>query len=319
MSDNRLTVFPIKHQKLCYLYKKQLACFWKAEEIDFSKDRHDFDCLSENEQTFIKKILAFFSFADGMINANLEERFIKEVSEKEAKIAYDFQKTMENIHGEVYSIMMDVLVSDEKEKAQLFNCIQEIDSLKRVHDWVYKWIHSDTRLASRLVCFALIEGVFFSSAFACIFWIKRVKNKGAAILNGLVMSNEFIARDEALHTEFATEYYKGFINDKLTQEEIEKLVKECVSVIHEFVADCLPYNLMGINKESMNQYVESCSDKVCEMLGYRKIYHTPQPFEFMKTIGIYGHTNFFECRPTQYQDASVLNKSSTQFELQVDF
>tara|TARA_B110000483_G_scaffold183744_1_gene217360 strand:- start:1701 stop:2660 length:960 start_codon:yes stop_codon:yes gene_type:complete len=319
MNNSRLTVFPIVHPKLWELYKKQLACFWKAEEIDFSKDRDDFNCLSENEQTFIKKILAFFSFADGLINANLEERFIKEVPEKEAKIAYDFQKTMENIHGEVYSIMLEVLIPDPVEKQQMFNCIQEVESLKKVHDWVYKWIHSDSRLACRLVCFALIEGVFFSSAFACIFWIKRVKNKGAAILNGLVMSNEFIARDEALHTEFAAEYYKGFIDDKLSREEVSVLVKECVSVVHEFVADCLPYNLMGINKMSMDQYVESCSDKVCEMLGYEKIFHTEQPFEFMKTIGIYGHTNFFECRPTQYQDANVLNKSSRQFELQLDF
>lgn len=319
MDNSRLTVFPIVHPTLWELYKKQLACFWKAEEIDFSKDRDDFNCLSKNEQTFIKKILAFFSFADGLINANLEQRFIQEVQEKEAKIAYDFQKTMENIHGEVYSIMLEVLIPDAAEKQQMFNCIKEVESLKKVHDWVHKWIHSDSPLACRLVCFALIEGVFFSSAFACIFWIKRVKNKGAAILNGLVMSNEFIARDEALHTEFATEYYKGFIDDKLSKEEVDVLVRECVSVVHEFVADCLPYDLMGINKASMNQYVESCSDKVCEMLGYGKIFHTEQPFEFMKTIGIYGHTNFFECRPTQYQDANVLNKSSSQFELQLDF
>lgn len=315
----QLTVFPIQNQVLWQLYKKQLACFWKAEEIDFSNDRKDFMHLDCNEQAFIKKVLAFFAFADGLINANLEERFIKDVTEKEARIAYDFQKMMENIHGEVYSLMLHELIEDDKERHELFNAIETIPSLRKVHDWIYKWIESDTSFAHRLVCFALIEGVFFSSAFACIFWIKRVKAQGKSILNGLVMSNEFIARDEALHTEFACTYYTHFVKDKLTCTEIHKIVSECVTVIQEFVNDCLPYGLVGINSTSMNAYVESCSDKVCEMLGYDKIFHTKQPFDFMKTIGIYGHTNFFECRPTQYQDANVLNASSKSFELSTEF
>lgn len=319
MKQERLTVFPIQNHDLWQLYKKQMACFWKAEEIDFSNDHRDFQILNKNEQEFLKKILAFFAFADGLINANLEERFLKEVTEKEAQIAYDFQKSMENIHGEVYSLMLHELIVSDEERNVLFNAIHEIPSLKRVHEWIYRWIESDTSFAHRLVCFALIEGVFFSSAFACIFWIKRVKAKGQSILNGLVMSNEFIARDEALHTEFACTYYKGYVTNKLSFEEIQAIVHECVSVIHEFVGDCLPYNLIGINANSMNQYVESCSDKVCEMLGYEKIFNTPQPFDFMKTIGIYGHTNFFECRPTQYQDANVLNKSAKAFEIMQEF
>jgi len=303
--NQRFTFYPVKYPSLIELYKVQLAAFWKPEEIDFSKDFDDFQTLNEDEQFFIKRVLAFFAASDGIVNFNLSTRFLQEIKIMEAIVTYTFQMMMENIHSESYSIMLDNLIKNKEEKEYLFNSIKTVDSVKLISDWAMKWIDSDLSFAHRVIAFAVVEGVFFSGAFASIFWIKKYKSQGRLFLEGLIKSNEFIARDEGLHVKFACEIY-SLLNNKLSSEVVYKIIDEGVQISKIFFSDALPIRLIGMNNESMSDYIEYIADRLLVDLGYKKNYNKSNPFGFMETIGLTGKTNFFESRPTEYQSAHVL-------------
>lgn len=304
--SRRFTLYPIQHFNLWELYKKQLAAFWKSEEIDFSKDIEDFVTLSSDEQHYIKRVLAFFAASDGIVNFNLSSRFLQDIKIMEAIVCYTYQMTIENIHSETYSIMLDNLVTDKPERELLFNSIKTVDSVKLISDWAMKWIESPLSFAHRVVAFCIVEGVFFSGAFASIFWLKRFKSNGRLFLQGLVKSNEFIARDEGMHVQFGCEIYK-MLHNRLPQQEVYKIITDGVDVAKIFMKDALPVRLIGMNSDSMCQYIEYVADRLLVDLGYQKHYHVNNPFPFMETIGMVGKTNFFESRPTEYQSAHVMS------------
>lgn len=316
----QFTVYPIRYQGVWNLYQKQLACFWKAQEIDFSKDYDDFTELNRNEQHFVKMILAFFAASDGIVNFNISERFLNDVQVSEVRTAYIFQMMMEGIHGETYSLMLDNIIRDRDEKTRLFTAIQGVESVKLMSNWAMKWIDSDLGFAHRLVAFATVEGVLFSGAFASIFWLKKYKGSGKQFMTGLVKSNEFISRDEGLHTDFACELY-SLLNNKLSDLEVYSIVSEGVEVSKIFMTDALPCNLIGINSSTMSQYIEYVADRLLVALGHPKKYQSKNPFEFMNSIGMTQKTNFFESRPTEYQSAVVFNTTAkmTQVEITDDF
>jgi ribonucleoside-diphosphate reductase subunit M2 len=302
----KFTAFPINYKNIWDLYKKQQACFWKAEEIDFVDDYDDFLTLNKDEQHFIEMILAFFAASDGIVNFNLSERFLREVKISEAQTAYSFQMMMENIHSETYSLMLDNIVRDPKRRNFLFRAIETVPAVKKMADWAFKWINSSKSFAHRVVAFAVVEGVFFSGMFAAIFWLKKYKNIGKEFMNGLTKSNKFISRDERLHCEFACEIYK-LLKYKLPAQEINEIIIEAVKISQNFMTDALPVRLIGMNCEQMKDYIAYIGDRLLGMLGYKKIFKKKNPFGFMKTIGLSNKTNFHEGRPDEYQDAHVMN------------
>jgi ribonucleotide reductase beta subunit family protein with ferritin-like domain len=304
--NNRLTVYPIEYPNIWSAYKTQMAAFWTAEEIDFSNDYNDFNSLNKNEQYFIKMVLAFFAASDTIVNINLAERFINEVQIREIIITYNFQMMMENIHSEVYSLMIDNIVHNQEEKHKLYNSITEYPCISKKALWAKKWIDSDSKFAQRLIAFAIVEGVFFSGSFCAIFWIKK-KN----LMSGLCNSNELIARDEGMHTDFAILLY-SLIENKIDESIVHDMFKEAVNIEKEFICDSLPCSLLGMNSILMSDYIQYVADRLLQSLNYNKIWGTVNPFDFMESISIEGKTNFFESRPTQYQKASVLNTSSSE-------
>ena len=299
--NNRMTVYPIKFPTIWDAYKKQMAAFWTAEEIDFSKDYDDFQKLNDKEQYFIKIILSFFAASDTIVNINLGERFSQEVQVREAIIAYDFQKMMENIHGEVYSLQIDNIIRDVDEKEKALNAIKNYPCIKKKADWAFKWIESRDSFAMRLIAFAIVEGVFFSGAFCAIFWLKK-RN----LMPGLCDSNELISRDEGMHTSFACLLYSS-IKEKVEESIIHAMFIDAYEIEKEFICDSLPCSLLGMNSDLMSQYIRFVSDRLLLTLGYNKIWNETNPFDFMESISMEGKTNFFESRPTQYQKSSVLN------------
>ena len=318
-TQQRFTVFPIKENEIWRLYKNQQALFWKAEEIDFSGDRRDFETLDPDTQHFIKMTLAFFAASDGIVNFNLGERFTREIQIMEAQICYNFQKMMEDVHGECYSIMLDQIIRDPKEKERLFNAVKTVPVIKKMADWALKWVGSDSSFAHRLVAFSFVEGVFFSGAFASIFWLKKYLGRGKNFLNGLIKSNEFISRDEGMHTDFADLLY-SYLDVKLSQLEIGEMALDVEKIVVEFTNELLRVDLIGINKIKMAEYIRYVIDMRLVSLGHQKIFNAKNPFDFIATIGLFGKTNFFESRPTEYQDASILNKSkNSSFKLLSDF
>tara|TARA_Y100000780_G_C13688585_1_gene418613 strand:+ start:2058 stop:3227 length:1170 start_codon:yes stop_codon:yes gene_type:complete len=315
-NKRRYSIFPIEYKKVWDAYKTQEANFWKAEEIDFSKDYADYLKLNKDEQHFIKMILAFFANADGIVNFNLGERFVREIEIMEVQVALRYQMMMEDIHGETYSLMLDSLIKDKKEKTYLLNSIKTVPSIKRMADWAFKWIDSSKKFAYRVIAFAIVEGIFFSGAFAAIYWFKKT-HKG--MMSGLVKSNEFIARDEGQHTQFSCLMY-SMLNNKLTQNEVYEIMDEGVYISKNFVDDAIPVRLIGMNNDKLNDYIEFIADRLLITLGYQKKYNKTNPFKFMETIGMINKTNFFENRPTDYQSASVNNKSKKgKFNISDDF
>ena len=312
--NKRLTVRPIKEIEVWKFYKTMMASYWTPEEIDFSKDYEDFIKLSSNAQYFIKMILAFFAASDTIVNINLAERFTNEVQVLEIIITYQFQIMMENIHSETYSLQIDNIIRDKEEKNKLLNALENFPCIKKKADWAMKWINSDVPFAQRVIAFAAVEGIFFSGSFASIFWLKKQN-----VMPGLCDSNELIARDEGMHTDFACLIKKKCVN-KPVEAVVRSMFLEAVAIEIEFICEALPCSLLGMNKDLMSQYIEYVADRLLVSLDYPKIWKTSNPFDFMESISMEGKTNFFESRPTQYQKAAVLNTGRTDtFDANEDF
>jgi len=310
-NPNRYVLFPIQYEDIWQEYKKAVSVFWVPEEVEFSKDMKDWVKLNANEQYFIKYVLAFFAGSDGIVMENLGARFINEVQIPEIKAFYTNQIFMENIHSETYSRLIDQYVSDEKEKATLFNAIAEIPCIKMKAEWAIKWIkNQQASFATRLLAFSLVEGLFFSGSFCAIYWLK---DRG--LMPGLTQSNELISRDEGLHTDFAVLIYSK-LKYKLSQNSVEEIFKEAVEIEKNFICESIPCDLIGMNKTLMVQYIEFVADRLLTQLGYKKIWNTKNPFTFMDFISMRGKTNFFEKRVTEYaKDLHTTTKNENHDDL----
>jgi len=304
-NKNRFVIFPIQHDDIWQWYKKQEASFWTAEEIDLHQDVVDWKKLNNDERYFLKHILAFFAASDGIVNENLAENFVNEVQYSEAKFFYGFQIMMENIHSEMYSLLIDTLVESDSEKDELFNAIERFPAIKKKADWALRWIESES-FAERLIAFAAVEGIFFSGAFCSIFWMKK-----RGLLPGLATSNEFISRDEGLHRDFACHLHNTHLVNKVPVERITQIIVEALDIEREFITESLPVNLIGMNAKLMAEYLEFVTDHLLETLNCPKVYNTPNPFDFMDMISLEGKTNFFEKRVSEYKKAGVGEEQSS--------
>ena len=313
--NNRYVLFPIVNDDIFKMYKKAVSTFWIPEEIDLSKDYNDYLQLTDKEKYFINNILAFFAASDGIVNENLVDRFCNEVKCLEAKFFYGFQITMENIHSETYSLLIDTYIKDPIQKDKLLNAINTIPSIQKKAEWAIKWIHDkSSTFGTRVIAFAAVEGIFFSGAFCSIFWLKK-----RGLLPGLCFSNELISRDEGLHTEFAILMYKNLKN-KPNKETILNIICEAVDIEKEFIIDSLPCELIGMNSKLMSQYIEYIADRLLLMFDLPEQYHSVNPFDWMELISIQGKTNFFEKRVGEYSNkANPRDNSGNTFSLDDDF
>jgi ribonucleoside-diphosphate reductase beta chain len=303
-SNDRFVLFPIKYHDIWEMYKKSMASFWTAEEIDLYADLDDWNSLNDQERHYISHVLAFFSASDGIVNENLALRFYNDVQIPEARSFYGFQIAMENIHAETYGLLIDTYIKDPVQKDYLFKAIDNIPCIKKKADWAIKWIYGNESFAERLVAFAVIEGIFFSGAFCSIFWLKK-----RGLMPGLTFSNELISRDEGLHTDFACLLYKDYMVDKPSQARIRELVKEAVELECEFISEALSVSLIGMNADSMKEYIRFVADRLTRSLGYSNIWDAKNPFDWMELISMQGKTNFFEKRVSEYQKAAVSNST----------
>jgi len=311
-NPNRYTIFPLRYPGLWNLYKKAESSFWTAGEIDFSADKNDWEKLKKTEKHFLLNILAFFAGSDGIVLENLMMNFASEVQIPEARSFYALQGAVENIHGEVYSLLIDTFADSDQQKNHLFNAIDNIPSVKKKAEWAFKWMNPELSFAKRIVAFAVVEGVFFSGSFCAIFWFKS-RNLMAKTLG---TSNELIARDEGMHTEFAVALYLLLVN-KLDEETILQIVLEAVEIEKEFIIDSLRCDMAGMNVKFMQEYIEFVADRLLVQLGYNSYYKSACPFSFMETIGLDGKTNFFEKRVTEYTLASTTKQQA--WEISEDF
>jgi len=298
--DSRYVMFPIKDNDIWKMYKKSVDSFWVPQECDLSRDLGDWEKLSKDEKHFISMVLAFFASSDGIVLENLAIRFMGDVQLAEARAFYGFQIAIENIHSEMYSLLIDTYIKDKQDRDKLFNALDHFPCIQKKADWARKWINDNrSSFAARLVAFAVVEGIFFSSSFASIYWIKK-----RGLMPGLTFSNELISRDEALHTEFAILLYTK-LQKKLSKKRIHDIVSEAVEIEKEFILEAIPCRMIGMNSKLMSQYIEFVADRLCVQLGYDKIYNSANPFDFMELISVETKVNFFERTNSEY---SLANK-----------
>jgi ribonucleoside-diphosphate reductase beta chain len=311
----RFVLFPIQNHVMYQHYKNHVAVFWTPEEIDLSKDLKDWIKLTDNERHFIRNILGFFGSVDTVIMENIVARFMNDVQMAEARQFYAVQLMMEAIHSETYSLLIDTYIEDKDEKEHLFNAIQTIPCIKAKGEWAQRWIASqDESFATRLIAFAVVEGIYFSGAFCSIYWLK---DRG--LMPGLTTSNELIARDENLHVAAAVSLYEEIVQ-RVPKAKVHKIIKEAVDIEIEFITESLPCSLIGMNATLMTQYIKFVADRLSTQLGYGKIYHSSNPFDFMEKISMQMKTNMFEGRVTSYAKSGVgKTANEMSFSLDTDF
>lgn len=317
----RKSLFPIEYHNLWSRYKEMVALHWESHEIPYGKDKKYFDSLDENTQKYIKMVLAFFSQSESIVNVNLATRFFEDIQIEEARSFYARQLANEAIHGETYSTLIQSYVDDEKERELLFNAVDNFPSISEKYKWAMKWLKKKDPFAKRLIAFMCVEGIFFQGSFCAIYWLRNYHPSLEALIN----ANDYIARDESLHCSFAIEVYKtlcassnpdellstksgGFT--KLSQEEVEEIVKEVVELEKKFVEESLPVRLIGIDSSKVWTYIESIADYWVTQLGYRPIYGSKDPFGFMKDLGLSRKENQFENKATSYTKTTDSTKLS---------
>jgi ribonucleotide reductase beta subunit family protein with ferritin-like domain len=302
LADNpqRFVILPIQHGDVWDMYKKAEASFWTAEELDLTHDHNDWAKLSENERYFVSHVLAFFAASDGVVNENLLVNFASEVQIPEARCFYGFQIAIENIHSEVYSLLIDTYVKNAREKARLLNAIETVPAVTQKANWAIKWCDANiASFAERILAFASVEGIFFSGSFCAVFWLKK-----RGLMPGLCFSNELISRDEGLHCDFACLLYSKLAN-RLPQERVYEIIGSAVDIEKVFISEALPVELLGMNSAQMGKYIEFCADRLFMALGYEKKYGSANPFDWMEMISLEGKTNFFEKRVGEYSKSKV--------------
>lgn len=311
--ENRYVMFPIQYNDIWEMYKRSIDSFWHTGEISLAQDLNDWNKLNDDERNFIKMILAFFSSSDALVTDNLGTRFMNEVQPSEARAFYAFQIAIETIHSEMYSILIDTYIKDSDEKTKLFQATQNYPCIAKKFNWAQKWLNDKrSGFPTRLVAFALVEGLFFSSSFAAIYWIKK-----RGLMPGLTFSNELISRDEALHTEFAVLLYSK-IKKRIPKKKLYEIVTEAVDIEKEFITESIPCRMIGMNSKLMCQYIEFVADRLCLQLGYDKLYNSQNPFDFMELISVESKVNFFERTNSEY---ALANKTVDDdvFDFKSDF
>lgn len=316
--SQRFCMFPIKYPQLWEMYKKAVASFWTVEEVDLSLDVQQWEQLFQSEKHFICHILAFFAASDGIVLENLAARFLNDVQIPEARAFYGFQIAIENVHSEMYSLLLETYIKDSREKNKLFNAIDNIPCVAKKAKWALNWIQSSHSFAERLLAFACVEGIFFSGSFCAIFWLKK-----RGLMPGLTFSNELISRDEGLHCDFACLLY-SLLQKKVQWQIVHQIIHEAVDIEIEFVCDALPCALIGMNATLMSQYIKFVADRLLVALGYQKDYNVVNPFDWMEFISLQGKANFFERRVGDYQKASIMSSlqdggKNFEFRLDEDF
>ncbi|XP_050797055.1 ribonucleoside-diphosphate reductase subunit M2 B isoform X3 [Gopherus flavomarginatus] len=314
-NPRRFVIFPLQYPDIWNMYKKAQASFWTAEEVDLSKDFPHWNKLKSEEKYFISHVLAFFAASDGIVNENLVARFSQEVQIPEARCFYGFQILIENVHSEMYSLLIDTYIKNPKKREFLFNAIETMPCVKKKADWALKWIADrDSTFGERVVAFAAVEGIFFSGSFAAIFWLKK-----RGLMPGLTFSNELISRDEGLHCDFACLIFHYLVN-KPSEERVKEIIVNAVEIEQEFLTEALPVGLIGMNCTLMKRYIEFVADRLLTELGFSKVFQAENPFDFMENISLEGKTNFFEKRVSEYQRFAVMAETTDNvFTLDADF
>lgn len=298
-NQKRNSLYPIKYEGIWNYFQTHRSAHWIETEIDLSKDKTDWESLTDDERHYIKYGLAFFAGSDFIINEN-QERDAEEVTVLEYNFFNRDKMSREDIHSITYANLIEEYVKDPNEKEKLKNATELLPSIKEKAEWMREFISNGT-FVERLVASAIMEGIFFSGTFCGIFWLRK-----RGLMAGLCDANEFIARDEGVHRDFACYIYRELIVNKLPEDILIHMIKNAVTIEQRMVCESLPVSLIGMNNKLMCQYIEYVADHLCLNLIGKRIFNVEDPFsDWMAAISLKVKTDFFVHRPTAYGSSSI--------------
>lgn len=299
-SLQRFVLFPIKDHDLWKMYKDQHNSVWTVEEGDLAADLGDWERLTDNERFFLKHIIGFFASADGIVSENITVNFGAEITVPEARVALNWQRTMEDIHAQTYGLLLTTFVTDGAEQDHLINAIRTVPAIKAKAEWAMKWMDAEkATLAERLVAFVCVEGISFQGSFCAIFWLKK-----RGLMPGLCYYNELIARDEGMHMQFGAKLY-SMVDEPLPVSRVHAIIQEAVDCEVDFITEAFPAKLIGLNADSMTTFIRATANVVCKFLNVPELFPgAVNPFDWMTLIDVDGKTNFFERRVSEYAKSS---------------
>lgn len=305
----RLTsVLPVEDDELYGLYEKAARTFWTHDEVDLTADVVQWrEALSKDERFFLSHVLGFFNQSDQLVNINLSDRFLRDLEgvpdryRKYARLFYNFQMMIEDVHTLSYESMLNEFISDRKLNKHFKKSIANIPCVTRKAEWAVRYINDcESEFPVRLIAFAILEGIFFSGSFCSIFWIEQ-RN----LLRGLTQYNKFISRDENLHYEFALTLFRKLRDDSsyefvVNVDTIREMVSDAVAIETEFINTSIPCDMIGMNSSMMAEYVKYVADRLMRDVDLEPIFRSENPFPFMIALGVPDRANFFEQRSTVY-------------------
>ena len=298
-SEIRTQLFPIRYPELWKARQDHKASFWTAEELDLRPDMADWLKMPIEERHYISTVLAIFGISDFIVTEHLETDFVSRITIPEAQMFYQLQTFMESEHTLTYALLLETYITDAVERKRLLEGVHTIPTIGKKVAWCKKWMDQGD-FVHRLVAFSMVEGIFFSGSFCSIFWLKK-----RGLMPGLTLSNQLIARDEGMHRDFACLLYRNYIDHKLPLEELYAMLDEAVQIEKEFVCECLPVRLIGMNQELMCQYIDYVAEHLLLNLTGVQRRKIENPFDWMVYISLENKTNFFEHRPTEYSKSGT--------------
>lgn len=310
-----LTLRPMKYPQFFQAFVDAQKNNWSVQEVSFNTDVADLrDKISPAEQHLVNRLVAFFATGDTIVANNLVLSLYKHVNSPEARMYYGRQLFEEQLHVQFYLTLLDEYIKDPQERAEAFDAINNIPSIKKKADFCFKWMDTildleecrtqedrRTFLLNMIVFAAVIEGMFFFAAFAYVYYLRS-----RGLLHGLASGTNWVFRDESLHMNFAFDVvdtirkeYPGLWDDKMEQD-IKDMMAEAIDCEEQFSEDVLAKGLPGFNRGQMRQYLEFIADIRFQRLGMGKQYNATNPFTFMELQDLQALTNFFERTVAEY-------------------
>lgn len=309
--NERLMFFPILYPRIEANYDKQVAAFWTFKEVEKSiiDDHGTINSLPEHIRDNIKGPLLFLAFGDSLISDNISV-MARKITIPEIIKGLSFQQHTElGIHNPCYSKMVLPFIGISKleslkEELQKRPCVIAKENFMRQH-FGNQSENDNSNVAIQVLACIINEGLFFSASFAYIFWCKDNH-----FLSGIGKVNEFIARDEWLHTQLWMEIFEMIVS-KPSPREVHMLFKKAVNIECSFADECIKIEVSDMNKEYTYQYIKYVADTLLVHIGYPTIYDVSNPFSFMNKFGMSRMNDFFLSTTTDYKHASSISQTDS--------
>lgn len=316
-SLSRFTLYPIEHPDVHELYTKLRDKFWFINEVKLGSDAEDMHKLTPDERRWLENTLAFFAASDGIVLENLVSRVMDAVKIPEARHFFGMQIGNETIHSEMYSELINTLVPRMDRRLELFRAIETSPLIQAKAAWALQFTRDvhNVSLGELLIAYACVEGIMFSSSFACIFNF-REKN----LFPGLCQANLMISGDEYKHMEHGLLLYAKYVVHKLPEARVLEIVRSAVELELQFVQDALPRAIMGMSAPLMSRYVRYMGNFLVRHLPGIPMPYPEEPscpLPFMEQQGQITITNFFERRVGEYQKMANRRESGRTTEVLV--